>query len=314
MRRPPLDRIEIDRVLRSEISRIFAPHQFRGCRLRSRVDRRRAHTAFRHGGWWRVAGRHDGPAVLPGNGFADGGETATAEQQEQAQVAMTGPSGAISLAAALSPHEHFFPRRIDLHRLAPDQDRCRPALDGSRCFLRLELRRPIAESIRRRRLHPGDRPFYLPVHLGSDSPPRGASTAWPCRIRGPCSVAESFAYQHFVPSCPGMRIRHAACDPGWAFHTASALERHSLWAGNESAANMAAITKTRMTSARYALQLDAADQKNLIELVVKSSRGLRPKVKRDPGAVASTPYEQDCSVARVTDGAAVANALATAPG
>jgi hypothetical protein len=42
-----------------------------------------------------------------------------------------------------------------------------------------------------------------------------------------------------------------------------------------------------MTSARYALHLDAADQ-NLIELVVKSlGRGpFRSKVNCDPGAVA----------------------------
>jgi hypothetical protein len=45
-----------------------------------------------------------------------------------------------------------------------------------------------------------------------------------------------------------------------------------------------------MTSARYALHLDAADQ-NLIELVVKSlGRGpFRSKVNCDPGAVASDP-------------------------
>jgi len=91
--------------------------------------------------------------------------------------------------------------------------------------------------------------------------PRGESATGAGRTLGVCGCVEPLANQHFVPSCPGSRSRHVACDPECAFHTASALRRHSLRAGTDSAASMAAMKRTRMISARYALHSDAADQK-----------------------------------------------------
>jgi hypothetical protein len=118
--------------------------------------------------------------------------------------------------------------------------------------------------------------------------PRGESATGAARTLGVCRFAEPLAYQHFVPSCPGSRSRHVAWDPGCAFHTASALGRHSLRAGTDSPVRMAAIRTTRMISARYALHSDAADQKSHCTGREKPwSRPFHSKVNCDPGAVAS---------------------------
>jgi hypothetical protein len=87
-------------------------------------------------------------------------------------------------------------------------------------------------------------PFAHPSVRSSISAPRGESTT--CRMRGACRFVEPLANQHFVPLCPGSCRRHVACDPGCAFHTASALGRHSLRAGTDNAASMATMRRTRM--------------------------------------------------------------------
>jgi len=83
--------------------------------------------------------------------------------------------------------------------------------------------------------------FVCPSVCRSASVRRGESTTRCCRTCGAGRFVESFAYQHFSPRCPGNRKCHAGCDPGCAAHTASALGRHSLWAGPDRATSMAAI-------------------------------------------------------------------------
>src|SRR5258706_272596 len=60
------------------------------------------------------------------------------------------------------------------------------------------------------------------------------------------------ANQHFVPSCPGNRSRHVACDPRCAAQTALAVERHSAWAVDAIAMRTVRMMGTLMISARYA--------------------------------------------------------------
>jgi len=78
-----------------------------------------------------------------------------------------------SLGITLPSREHFFPRRIDLHRSAPDQDRQRLALGSGQSVLGLYAGRAFARYIGHRCLHLAARRFRLPIGLSV-----GLRSAW----------------------------------------------------------------------------------------------------------------------------------------